>query len=56
MPNTRALPLVGSNSVDRIFVKVVLPAPLAPRSATTWPVPISNETSDRAVTAFGPDP
>ena len=36
-PSTRALPLVGVRSVERILIVVVLPAPLGPSSPNTPP-------------------
>src|SRR5262245_9767209 len=51
-PSRRAVPLSGSNSVARIFIKVDLPAPFGP-IRPNMPTGISRETPRRARTFPG---
>src|SRR6185295_4432774 len=41
----RAVPLVGARKPVSTFMVVVLPAPLGPRKAATWPLGTVNDTS-----------
>ena len=52
-PKIRASPLVGSSSVVRILISVVLPAPLGPSSPKNSPGATSRSTPSSAVTAAG---
>ena len=47
-PNTRVLPELGCMSPSNSFTAVVLPAPLGPSSATTWPARTVKFTLRRA--------
>ncbi len=48
MPAIRAVPWVGATKPVKSRMVVVLPAPLGPRKATTWPLGMVNETSRTA--------
>ena len=52
-PKIRASPLVGSSSVVRILISVVLPAPLGPSSPKNSPGATSRSTPSSATTGFG---
>ena len=52
-PNTRAVPLLGSSSVVRILMSVVLPAPFGPSSPMNSPGPTSRSIPSSATTSFG---
>src|SRR5437763_8990455 len=49
-PSTRTVPAVGRRKPSTVSTVVVLPAPLGPRRATTWPASAVNETPSTAVT------
>src|SRR5262249_23125048 len=53
-PATRAVPEVGSRTVDRIRHSVVLPAPFGPRRPCTSPSGIARERPSRAARGFPP--
>ena len=55
-PATRAAPRVGRSSVATIRSSVVLPAPLAPSSATASPAPTLKDTPSRPVTSRVDEP
>jgi hypothetical protein len=46
-PSQATVPALGGNRPARIFASVVLPEPLSPTSATTWPRGSSIDTSRR---------
>src|SRR3990170_2603480 len=51
LPSTARVPPSGSNTPDRILIRVDLPAPLSPSRQTTSPALTASETSSRATTA-----
>jgi len=48
-PSRWMAPLEGAQIVARQRSRVLLPAPLAPTTATSWPAAISIDTSSRTV-------
>src|ERR671933_172229 len=52
-PRTRTAPDVGDLYPSRVSTVVVLPAPLGPSRATTWPASAVNESPSTAVTPLG---
>src|SRR2546428_12494251 len=49
-PSMRTVPAAGLYTRVMTLKRVVLPAPLGPISATTWPASTANETRSRAIT------
>ena len=49
-PSNTIVPAVGCNNPEIAFKVVVLPAPLAPIKATSWPLPTVREMPLSAIT------